>query len=376
MNVTEKFRIIILEGGDLCGKTTQAMELMKKFDNAIYFKFPTTNTDYSDGITQVFKDLHKHVYNERNVKIAQRSIEDGYYDNDILSLMLEIIQKDIMINYYDKCEFLNNLKNYIINADKHVESENMGKFISNLKLKTSKYSAMDGDHNSSAENNESVKRSLLTSMLNDDKPIFLIFDRFLLSGLVYNTLLPLEFIKKHSNQNIHDYFKTQIESLTKDYTESLICKMNTLFDSQLPLSPYALHSNILQIVFNNSKFLYNKTMKDKKRKMDDYDSNVEIRDIVGSLFKTFPKCFEEDICADYIMLDIDKFVYDSDISNLTAIFNPKKFDKLLINHITNYIYNNIMHREQILLYKSIRESTYNYTESGLFKEPKAAELSK
>ena len=42
MNVTEKFRIIILEGGDLCGKTTQAMELMKKFDNAIYFKFPTT----------------------------------------------------------------------------------------------------------------------------------------------------------------------------------------------------------------------------------------------------------------------------------------------------------------------------------------------
>ncbi len=360
-----KFKAIILEGADCCGKTSFAKELYSREKNAVLVHFPRLNA--LESIEPTIKKLTRTLYNPLFMKKFEGLGKFNFYDtgkefdhmdDDLISAMA----KNIHANAEDKNNFLNKLediKNKYIKYNESTDKEKkdlyfeecrirLHNFLSSLDIVSAKlYNKNYKDKEESYEEREKRIKKFIKS----DETLVIIFDRFFMSGDVYNYTVPINVymgyinrIKKEFTEfalefdkAMHDDYKIctkefiennkkgimddieryengilkRVETLREaeiDATKNIIKKCNYIFTNHIDDHPYINENSfnfngklilnpidITHLIFKTNKKLVDVSKSDSKRKFDDYDQNIDIQNISR-------------ICFD---------IYQQNISNLT-----------------------------------------------------------
>lgn len=306
--------VYIFEGGDVTGKTTQSELFTKKLKNSIRFKFPNRtvnltedktaedsiskckeldiilNSKYAKDIQigepnskkydiyKLFDKTSKCIYNQKDINKFIEILDDINGDNDSI---LNLIKLDIILNAYDKFQWIKNEYYTIVKENKYDN---------------------------------------------------IILDRFILSGSVYNTYTPIRFIR---NKLKYNFYKWNLSIIKKIYTfkeitdnilYELIYKINVR-NSDLDISKFnffemfvdgyngdhefdvntdKLLINFKTLLFKPSSILYSKfedEIKNKSvnREVSNYDTNMMMKCLVNL---SFAKLFDKVDC----IIDTDYFL--------------------------------------------------------------------
>ena len=121
-----------------------------------------------------------------------------------------------------------------------------------------------------------------------EKPnVLLVFDRFIISGIVYNLHLPNAMLKNKLFEKIIDSLSvTQMH-----HTENEIYMLNSIIPNVLNYEEsyfdYRINycnPKILWFVFKPSETIYKAFLNDKERKVEEYDTNDILRSTVNDIY--------------------------------------------------------------------------------------------
>lgn len=343
-----KFKAIILEGADCCGKTSFAKELYSREKNAVLVHFPRLNA--LDSIEPAIKNLTRTLYNPLFMKKFEGLGKFNFYDcgtefdnmnDDLISAMT----KNIHANAEDKNNFLNTLEavknkykkyNEVTDKDKkefHLEDCKckLHNFLSSSDIVNAKL--YNKDYKDKKESYEE-KEKRIKKLIKSDDTLVIVFDRFFMSGDVYNYTVPINVymgyinrIKKEFTEfalefdkSMHDYntdtkeimddieryensILKRVEMLKEDeinITKNIIKKCNYIFTNPVEDHPYIDENSfnfdgklilnpidITHLIFKTNKKLVDVSKSDSKRKFDDYDQNIDIQNISRICFDIY-----------------------------------------------------------------------------------------
>ena len=346
-----KFKAIILEGADCCGKTTFAKELYNRTENAILVHFPRVDYSYQtkEAIQKLTNTFYNPEYMEKFKSYGKYEAGNCFRSDTFWNMnteLLSIFEDNISYNAEDKNEFLHFLniakeeyKEYeLLKNDPESDKEtvahkiwNIANKINNILGRASVSSKLHGKetHKDSRIRTEQLKYFIAES---EDNTITVIFDRFMMSGDVYNYSVPItiykeiienikkEYLENHKNfhpdDNHYDYeedkkeveriFKRNIYEKIEDLykkevkeTSKLIKLCNTIFsdannkeinvehDLDFDGKPILSPINITHLIFKTNENLVKFSQVDKNRKFDDYDKNNDIQQISRLAFENF-----------------------------------------------------------------------------------------
>lgn len=350
-----KFKAIVLEGADCCGKTSFAKELYSREKNAVLIHFPRLNASIKPAI----KNLTRTLYNPLFMKKFEGLGKFNFYDvgtefdnmnDDLISAMA----KNIQSNAEDKNNFLNileSIKNKYIKYNESTDKEKKDLYFEECKNKLH-YFLSSSDiinaklYNKDYKNKEESceeKEKRIKKFMKSDETLVIIFDRFFMSGDVYNYTVPinvymgyikrikkeftefiLEFDKSmHDDNNIsttmfiennkkviindieryENSILSRVEALREDEinaTKNIIKKCNYIFTNPVEDHPYIDENSfnfdgklvlnpidITHLIFKTNKQLVDVSKSDSKRKFDDYDQNIDIQNISRICFDIY-----------------------------------------------------------------------------------------
>lgn len=305
--------VVVFEGGDVCGKSTQSILMEQKNKNSVRFKFPSQEIDI--GNTEDIISNCPIVYNrifkacEQKHGIKFQSKYNTYNIFNIISSRLFMNDPKLIVNSIDNIIEIEKIVclNIIVNAiDKY-------NWIKNYYYKY--YTKVNEPGNK------------------DNKLIIL--DRFITSGKIYNSLVPIGFLEEIVNNydeltedketqlmdsirtiNKYSYIcnKILIELLYNINTDKifpseilfsdtydfykLFNDYYTAFDKFISHDLYTTHlyfnipMNFKTYYFKPSKILYRKFLKEAEnnstnREVTKYDTNDHLRFYVNKYFDIF-----------------------------------------------------------------------------------------
>lgn len=368
MNRTGKFEnvsVAVFEGPDCCGKSTQVDAFINEavrdqsFDVIFKVHFPF-NSLGDDKLKNNYDNLVKTIYS------------DDYLKNITLSDILKIndvVLNNININHLDKMVFLNTMSSMIHghhDIDTELVYENGSLSMKNLIMNKNCDVWFNG--------NKLYKQDEEIKMLNEyfkttpSPKVLLVFDRFIISGIIYNYYLPYSILKNKILDNNTGKYDDKLKQHIKVILESAyiyqsrntmdeIDEMNNItsnilnFEEKCFVEKYNYcNSKIQWFVFKPSKEIYKAFLKDKSRKIDYYDSYDILRSTVNEY---------------YIKLidDVDKkpTLFAENKFNITCIDSDKYIEKhgdLSKAAITSDIFARF--KNNIKVYQNLEEQIYNF----------------
>lgn len=354
-----KFKAIILEGADCCGKTSFAKELYSREKNAILVHFPRLNALESVG--SAIKNLTKTLYNscfmekfESLGKFDYGKIESTF--DTMNNKILDAMSANINANAEDKNNFLNTIinikryyKKFIDSTDNKTKDENFQQCKSNLinfilsdKLVSSKIDNKELVASVESETHDDIEKRI-SKLIKSDESLVIIFDRFFMSGDVYNYSVPINIYKKYivriqkeftdfalnyektMNDGYKHCTKEFIENINKEilentekyekrifqkldilkkneilFTSNIIKKCNYIFTNNIDENIFTFGDKLIlnpkditHLIFKTNSNLVTISKHDSKRKFDDYDQNTDIQTISRSCFDIYNRSMDE-----------------------------------------------------------------------------------
>ena len=282
----ENVSAVVFEGPDCCGKSTQVDKFIEKVVKSnqhdviikIHFPFDSLGND-------LLKNNYNALVNTIYSKEYMREISDFK-----LSELSRILLENIDLNYFDKMlvmHVLENLllglfsvvtkrhfsitKNYGMNPIQLIKNKNCEIWFNGYKIDKSK--------------DIEVLRMYLEET---EKPnVLLVFDRFIISGMVYNLHLP----SAMSNNKIFEKITDSLSVAQMHHTESEIDILNSVVPNVLNYEESCFdekinycNPKILWFVFKPSETIYKAFLNDKKRKVEEYDTNDILRSTVNDIY--------------------------------------------------------------------------------------------
>lgn len=290
-----KKNIIIFEGPDCCGKTTQLNLLAKKLKNCIVIHSPRKQTNTTD----CFKLTMDTIYNEEFMK---KLLEIGEKNLSLFNILRENLFRNIDMNHQDRMNIIRDINriyngfgcdfNFVEFEDDYKAYYN-GEFIERNPLTMS--TKID---------------NLLEKFVTNPEECYIIFDRFYMSGYVYNSRIPASVIEAYIKTNRHilsESFKECLHNLQYDISHKS-------FTNDKELDIYLNEFDTKTFVFKPSKIIKEKFSSDN-RKYDDYDKNIFINTISSDFYSS--NTFICNLYKNCIMVDTDKlYEKNNDISNI------------------------------------------------------------
>lgn len=312
MNECKLPMVYIFEGGDVTGKTTQSELFTKKLKNSIRFKFPNRTVDLDkdktieDSISKckelndilnsnyakdvqigeidskkydiykLFDETSKCIYNQNDINKFIEILDDT---NDNSDNILNLIKLDIILNAYDKFQWIKNEYYTIVKENKYDN---------------------------------------------------IILDRFILSGSVYNTYTPIQFIKNKLKYNSYKWNSSIAKKIYmfKDITDNILYEL-------------IYNININGSDLNVSKFNFFEMFVEGYNGIHEFDINIDklLINFTTLLFKPssilYSK-FENEIKNKCINREVSNYDTDMMMKCLVNLNFTKLFDK--VDHIIDTDY--------------------------------------
>ena len=288
-NKIEKFEhvsAVVFEGPDCCGKSTQVDKFIEKaaksnqHDVIIKLHFP---------FNSLGDDLLKKNYNELINTIYSKEYMQNIDDNKLKELN-KILVENVDLNHFDKMSVIRVLKNLLFGlfnvATKRCYSITHNYEMTPIQLIKNKnceiwFNGYKIDKNNDIE----VLRMYFEQT---EKPnVLLVFDRFIISGMVYNLHLPSAI----SNNKLFEKITDSLSVAQMHHTESEIDILNSIVPNILNYEESCFddrinycNPKIMWFVFKPSKTIYNAFLNDKERKVEEYDTNDILRSTVNDIY--------------------------------------------------------------------------------------------
>ena len=362
--------IIVMEGADCCGKSTQTKALAKSLGNAIIIHHPTKLSIEKNDVCKLMSSV---VYNDDWLENVKSNLDKSKHNvmpfkevEDEMKRMENIIRSNIHQNYEDQCSTIGFLASLYDQRDRFINS----RFITEncicvyngeiLEIGSSKYKPKLSE--------------LLKLFANDPRECYIIFDRMFISSECYNSFIVAERLKYIMTKlrtseyfNLHhlDAYEKKyahemeyIYSLTLNRCNEIIKRLNLLFvdfcTNQVYLTSkyknntgicqdiYPIHAfnmldpRIQTFVFEPSRKLYEESL--ATRQMEAYDINTFIHNLSNKFYldrnDTIFKLVPHDIVS------IDQFAVEDNIpksiTNVTEYLKNKCNERFVL-HDGNYL---------------------------------------
>lgn len=367
MRSNYKVNIVIMEGADCCGKSSQTRSLAKALGNSIVIHHPTKKSiEKSDTI----KLMHSVIYNKEWLdtvanKLDRSVMEPGLFSdvNAEMKRMENIIRNNIHQNYEDQTHTLKMLSK-IYNPDNTTDDNEIYEF-----LEDNCQCVYDGEvlENGSSKFLPKVKE-LLKMFRTDPYETYVLFDRFFISAECYNSYIVSERLKYIMDRlresiffNTNDLTKYEekfnhemnyIHSLTLHRNNDIIKQLNELFvdicTDEVYLTSrykntttkckeiYPIHTfnmldpRIQTFVFKPSDLLYRSTI--SCREVSDYDINSFIHEKSNEYYNKLSDTIFKLTTFDYILTE-----YIND--DARELHSPEEIAELLLDKcIDKFVY--------------------------------------
>ena len=348
---------VIFEGPDCCGKSTQVDKFIDK----------VAKSDQHDVIIKVHFpfdslgcDLLKNNYNELvNTVYSKEYMEN--INNDKLEKLNRILIRNVDLNHVDKLLFIYVLKNLLLGKEYDTaiptslyENTLTPKYgMSPRQLIENKNCEIwfNGCKMNKTENDIDILHMYFEQ---SEKPnVLLVFDRFIISGIVYNLHLPSAI----SDNKLFERIIDCISVAQLHHTESEIDILNSIIPNVLNYEESCFderinycNPKIIWFIFKPSETIYKAFLNDKERKVEEYDTNDILRSTVNDIYTDIASNKNKSRFLltnqfNIIPVDSDKYieiykdksidVISSDLYNRYA--NNIKVYQSLENNINNYL---------------------------------------
>lgn len=330
MDKKELPKVIVFEGGDVCGKTTQLENIAKRFrenGQKVYtFKFPCKYLYFN--ISRDGKDLLTDEY----ISIIESLISQNIlrYENGGGAGVLDIY------SIFDA------LHKYLFNSSTSDIIDNW-ELIKKLIISDILLNGINKFLWIGTSYNDIVK---------DDPNSIILIDRFMESGNIYNDILPrtylMEKFKYCKNKDEQEFFNKFIEkdliifrSLSDKVSNVLDVSINTINkNEELDVSEFRkgltdknyqwvgpnINANFVTLMFASSSYLYNEfksNINNTNREVSQYDTNEVLKQIVSNVFNGRTFSIERGPFL-YILYNTHKIDTDLMISYYRSFYNGNK----------------------------------------------------
>lgn len=284
--------VIIFEGPDCCGKTTQITKLAKKLRNCIVIHSPRKDSN----TTRCFKLTTDTLYNK---KFMNKLFTD-FNEHEFFKLKTALTE-NLNINHKDRIhiiEQLNNIyKGLLMDFDFTVKDDYKlfydGEYI-------------DTDRNSQMTNYEII--ALLDMFEKHPEECYIILDRFHISGYVYNYYIPIHVINEYKNDYYNEISGKVIDTINDLEKTILEIEKNSAFEINRALLDY----DIITFVFKSSEVIKNMYCKND-REYDVYDNDNYIQKYSRLLYNDETNKITDDPTSKRtIIVDTDSLYYQNE----------------------------------------------------------------
>lgn len=297
--------IIVFEGPDCCGKTTQIKKLAKKLKNCIVIHSPRKST----GTTDCFNLTNTTIYNQE----FMNSIFSSERPYDIIHKLKTALLENVTMNHTDRLCILEII--YWTYLDPS------GKNLFDIKCKEDYIFVYDGEIIDVDRNPRWVDaklKALFYRFKTNPEECYFILDRFYISGFIYNYYIPLKLINKYKYENIDNKnninIKRDFKTLAKDIKELVVYSNETVKNI---IVSYNL--DLLTFIFRSSEVI--KEILSDNREYDSYDKNTFIQCVSSDYYdnKVFTDESSKIVIVDTDTIyknngeldDVEKFIYES-----------------------------------------------------------------
>ena len=277
---------VVFEGPDCCGKSTQVDKFIEKVAKSnqhdviikIHFPFDSLGND-------LLKNNYNALVNTIYSKEYMREINDFK-----LSELSRILLENIDLNYFDKMLVMHVLENLLLGlfsvvTKRHFSITNNYEMTPIQLIKNKNCEIWFNGYKIDKSKDIEVLRMYFEQA---EKPnVLLVFDRFIISGMVYNLHLPSAI----SNNKIFKKITDSLSVAQMHHTESEIDILNSVVPNVLNYEESCFdekinycNPKILWFVFKPSETIYKAFLNDKKRKVEEYDTNDILRSTVNDIY--------------------------------------------------------------------------------------------
>ena len=298
MDKKELTKVIVFEGGDICGKTTQLKNIAKRFrenGQKVYtFKFPNKYLHFD--ISRYGKDLLTDEY----ILIIE----------SLISQNILKCENDVGVDILDIYSIFDALHKYIFNSSVTDIIDNW-ELIKKLIITDILLNGID---------KFIWIRSIYNDIVKNSPDSIILIDRFMESGNIYNEILPTTYLREkfkyYKHKNEPEFFNKYIDKfigydlkffklladkvsntldasinminsgkvLSVDKFKSDLIGENDLIDEEYQWETPNIYNNFVTLMFESSLHLYNIFKSDVNREVTQYDTNDVLRQIVSESF--------------------------------------------------------------------------------------------
>lgn len=272
MSKNHKVNIILVEGPDCSGKTTQIGLLAEELKNCIIVHHPKKSYAEQDILAVTAVNIY-----DPNLKLDTEEAKQAF----INAAMFNALN-----NYRDKLGTLDFIEDlFTINTNEFIVK--WGKMLHNPLDFKAYFGGEYMDMVNEPDKNKGPLTKLFDLAKNKSKDFYIIFDRFALSGDCYNnTLVNLRWMELRAWElTTKDMYIKELDRRDLDSTGTLVMnqlmilknklsgKHNTEYINSIPQDYVDVDPEIFNIVFRSSEFLREQAKKDTSRNNDAYDKN-------------------------------------------------------------------------------------------------------
>ena len=368
----ENISVAVFEGPDCCGKSTQVdafineAVLDQSYDVIFKVHFPF-NSIGGDKLKDNYNDLVNTIYSDEflnNIKPSD------------IGKINDVVLRNIDINHMDKMTFLNTMS-YIIRGRRDIDTKVICKnnSLSMKDLIMNKNCDVWFNGKKLYKQDEEIKMLREYFKMMPSPKVLLVFDRFIISGIIYNYYLPYSILKNKildDNSGKYDDMKKPIEKIldgayyyqSRNTTDE-IDEMNNIttnilnYEEKCFLGKYDYCNPKVQwFVFKPSEEIYKAFLNDKSRKIDDYDSNNLLRSIVNDYYKILVEGEEKPT-----LFTVNKFnITCIDSDKYIGIYGDKSKEAITSDIFAKF-------KNNIKVYETLEEQIYNFY-SNMFNKIK------
>jgi thymidylate kinase len=303
-------RIIVFEGPDCSGKTTQAKLLAQSLKKAIYVHMPRT---FKTDVKTNYKNTVETIFNENFMNSILNDNDERKYK---LQLLERILLENIDINAKDKIDFMNFL-DLILNSlvdprmnyiDSPIAYDLLFEQVFKYPETYSYY--VEGDL---------VKEIDIDKERKNDDELVLILDRFDISGICYNEYIPSSILDEYCNRTTDEELKESFKNIKfklKLRQEMYNNEINRIKNH------FVTYYNIYfqYVFFYSSEFIKNETIKNN-RELTSYDKNNFISKYSKEYYTMFIDALSNDssVMLNSIYFNTDEIIKNCDNESESSI---------------------------------------------------------
>ena len=350
----EHVSAVVFEGPDCCGKTTQVDKFIEKVaksnqhDVIIKLHFPFDSLGY---------DLLKNNYNNLVNTIYSKEYMQEINDKKLLELS-KILLENMDLNHFDKLFVIRILKNLFFGLFNVVTKFNYSITHNNEMtpiqlIKNKNCEIWFNGYKIDKSKDIEVLRMYFEQTVKPN--VLLVFDRFIISGMVYNLHLPNTI--SLTNNKLSEKIKNTLSVTQIAHTENEIDMLNSIIPNVLNYEEAYFddrinycNPKILWFVFKPSETIYKAFLNDKERKVEEYDTNDILRSTVNDIYTDIASNKNKSKFLltnkfNIVPVDSDKYIdiyKDKSIDAISSDLYNKYIDntnvyKSLENNINNYL---------------------------------------